>query len=168
METKKWWAIIGIFATVLGLAILTSFLCLKHFSQSRMSSGTVAAQTWAKKVNLSTEQKKKLEPLEASLNRDVAALQVRLASERMALCSLMRQEPADKSELDKYINSVSALEAEQQRRVVQHLLAVRDILTPQQKDQFFTAIMQDICQGCRAMTGSQIDMCAQCPIGNKK
>lgn len=150
---------------VFGTAIATTYLCLEHFVYSRrmLPAGVTASHAWAHQIGMTKDQEKKLEPMEAALQKDLDSIQLKLAQERMALCSLMHKGSQDSKELDGYINRVGTLEAEQQRRVVRHLLAMRDILTPEQKDKFFTAIMQGICQGCRTSLKMNKDMCGMCP-----
>ena len=159
---------LGLF--VFGVGLASTYLGLEHFAFNRQGagSGVYAAHDWAHHIGLTREQEQKLEPLEKSLQQDLDNIQVKLAQDRMALCSLMRQEPADTKELDRYINQVAQLEAEQQRRVVGHLLAMRDILSPAQKEKFFSAIMQGICKGCRTSTGNGKDMCGLCKLPNAK
>ena len=136
---------------IFGVALATTYLCAKHFMASRHSApvGLEMAHQWAHSIGLTKDQEKKLEPMEASLKKDIDEIQVKLAQERIALCSLMHNSTGDSKELDAYIHRIGVLEAEQQRRVVQHLMGMRDILTPAQRDQFFAAIMQQICVGCR-------------------
>lgn len=151
----------------LGVAIVTTYLCLEHFVFSRRATvpqGVVAAHAWAHTIGLSKEQEDRLKPLDASLEKDVKTLQLKLAQERMALCSLLRDGVSDSKELDDYVARVGALESQQQRRVVQHLIEMRNVLTPEQKDKFFNAIMQDICQGCRTTVGHGKDMCGMCAM----
>lgn len=152
-------ATLGLF--VFGVALAATYLCLEHFAFSRRETGpgVYSAHNWVHQIGLTKEQEQKLEPLEKSLQQDLKKIQVKLAQDRIALCSLMRQEPSDTKELDKYINQVAQLEAEQQRRVIQHLLVVRNILTPTQRDKFFAAIMQDICVGCRTAVPGQKCLC---------
>jgi Spy/CpxP family protein refolding chaperone len=71
----------------------------------------------------------------------------------------MHNASGDSKELDAYIKRIGALESEQQRRVVQHLMKMRDILTPAQRDQFFAAIMQRICVGCRTAVPGHTCVC---------
>lgn len=158
------------FILIFGIALATSYLCLKHFEAGRQSvpAGVVSAHEWAHSIGLTKDQEKKLEPMELSLKTDIDSLQIKLAQERIALCSLMHSASGDSKELDAYINRIGALEAEQQRRVVGHLLAMRDILTPIQKDKFFAAIMQGICQGCRTSTGNNKDMCGMCNMKKER
>lgn len=155
---------------VFGTAIATTYLCLEHFGYSRHAApaGVSAAHAWAHQIGLNHEQEAKLEPLEKALQKDLSDLQIKLAQERIALCALMRQDFSDPKELDAYIRRVGALEAEQQKRVVQHLLTMRGLLTPDQKEKFFDAIMQGICQGCRTSTGNGKDMCGMCKLHTMK
>lgn len=156
---------LGLFL-VFGTALATTYFGLEHFVYSRRSlpAGVMASHPWAHQIGLNKDQEAKLEPMEATLQKDLDGIQLKLARERLVLCSLMHKGSKDSQELDQYINRVGALEAEQQRRVVRHLLAMRDILTPEQKDKFFTAIMEGICQGCRASLKMDKDMCGMCPI----
>lgn len=159
------------FLLILGVGLGTTYLCLKHFVYSRrteMSKGMLSAHGWSNAIGLTKAQEEKLKPLETSLKKDVKGLQLKLARERMVLCSLLREGDSGSEKLDEYISRVGALESQQQRRVVQHLMAVRDILTSDQKDKFFSAIMQDICQSCRTTIGIGNDVCGMCAIPKGK
>jgi Spy/CpxP family protein refolding chaperone len=144
---------------IFGIGFATTYYFARHAAQSYGPTGLYAAHNWAHEIGLSKDQEKRLDPLEQSLKKDLSAVQIKLAEDRMTLCSLMRQEPADPKEVDSYVNRVAQLEAVQQRRVVLHLLAMRDILTPQQKDKFFAAIMREICECCRAAVPGQKCLC---------
>lgn len=158
---KRWIVWISAFVLFFGFAVVTTYLCAKHLTAGRHNApdGVFGAHEWAHSIGLTKEQEKRLEPMEASLKKDVDGMQVKLAQERIALCSLMHNSSGNSKELDAYIQRIGVLEAEQQRRVVQHLMAMRDILTPAQRDQFFAAIMQQICVGCRTAVPGHKCLC---------
>lgn len=166
MKVRRGFLIGAAMVLTLGVAMVTTYLCLEHFVFSRRTApqGVVAAHAWVHKIGLTPDQEEKLKPLDVSLEKDLKGLQVKLAQERMALCTLLRDGASDSKELDEYVARVGALESQQQRRVVQHLIVMRDILTPDQKEKFFNAIMQDICLGCRTTIGDGKDMCGMCAI----
>ncbi len=166
MKVRRGFLIGAAVVLTLGVAMVTTYLCLEHFVFSRRTApqGVVAAHAWAHRIGLTPNQEEKLKPLDASLQKDLKGLQVKLAQERMALCSLLRDGTSDSKELDEYVARVGALESQQQRRVVQHLFVMRDILTPDQKKKYFNAIMQDICQGFRTTIGDDGDLCGMCAL----
>lgn len=170
MKVRRGFLIGAALLFTLGVAMVTTYLCLEHFVFSRRTApqGVVAAHAWAHKIGLTPDQEEKLKPLDASLEKDLKGLQVKLAQERMALCTLLRDGTSDSKELDEYVARVGALESQQQRRVVQHLIVMREILTPDQKGKFFNAIMQDICLGCRMTIGDEKDMCGMCAIPKRR
>ncbi len=159
------------FLLIFGVALGATYLCLEHFVFSRQveqPKSMVNAHGWSNAIGLTKAQEEKLRPLEAALEKDIKGLQLKLAQERMSLCSLLRDDASDSKKLDDYVSRVGALESQQQRRVVEHLIEMRDILTTDQKDKFFNAIMQDICQGCRTTIGNGKDMCGMCAIPKGK
>lgn len=155
------------FLLLFGVALATTYLCLEHFVFSRrveMSRGVGNVRAWSRTIGLTMEQDQRLKPLEASFEKDIKGFQLRLAQERVALCSLLRDGAVDSKEQDGYISRVGALESQQHRRVVQHLITIREILTLEQRNKFFNSIMQDICLGCRTTIGDERDMCGMCAI----
>ncbi len=153
---------------VLGLAASTTYLCLKHFSGCQAiaptSGGIFPAHEWANELSLTLEQKKKIEPDGASLKKDLQPIQVKLAEERIALCRLIQEEPANSKKVTDYSQRVSALEAEQQKLVINHLIVMRDIITPGQREKLFSSLMHEICMSCRKIVPGQKCLCGMCDM----
>jgi len=147
-----------------GIAFTTVYFSAHYFAHNSQAAplGEIDTATLIRKMNLSAEQKKELIPMEASLKKDIDGIQVKLAQERMALCELLSKDTSDPQELDAYVNRVSAMEAQQQRRVVEHLLAMRGLLTPAQKKELFSSLMQAICKGCRSTGSHHKCICGMC------
>jgi len=152
---------------LLGLATGTTYFWLNRYSgyeHNNPSMDLSSAHAWAHEVGLTKEQEKKLEPYENTLNKDVQALQVKLAEERIALCRLIKEEPAESKKVADYTERVSALEAEQQKLVINHLIVMRDILNPDQREKLFSSLMHEICMGCRQMVPGQKCICGMCDM----
>lgn len=149
----------------MGLAMATTYFCLEHFVYSRKFSKTCSLsrdQKWTHLLGLTPEQEKQLAPFDAALEKDLQEIQLKMAQERMALCTILRDNVGDSKDLEVLVNRIAALESQQQTEVVRHLVNVRNVLTPEQKTKFFSAIMQDICQGCRAISGDGKEICGMC------
>lgn len=124
-----------------------------------------ASETWPKLLSLSDEQSSKIAPLEKALKKDTDRLQVELTQEQIALCrSMMSQDKRESAAIHKAMSRISDLQNQKQEKVLNHLMALREILSPDQQKKLFTTMMRDICQGCRAATGGKKDYCGMCPI----
>lgn len=153
------------FLIIFGLLLLTTYLCLDHFAIRHgltAPQGVINAHVWAHSIGLTKEQEDKLEPLESALEKDINVLQMKLAQERMGLCSLIRNGGSNSKDIDDYVARVGLLESQQLKRVLHHLISMRDLLTPEQKNSFFDAVMRDICAGCRSAAGDGADLCGMC------
>ena len=151
---------------IVGVSGGTTYFFLHHVQKTHraLSPGASSIYGWSKEVKLTQEQKEKLTPLETALKKDLDGFQTQLAENRMAICELLAKEAPDTPGLNAYVQKVSALEGAQQRRVVEHLLRVRDILTSEQKTKFFAAIMQDICVSCRKASHLNDCVCGLCGV----
>jgi hypothetical protein len=107
------------------------------------------ARKWLHEAELSADQLEKLEPVESDLRRDLTSLQIVLAQERIALCTLIKDDKQTPEILQNHINRISQLEGAQQELVVKHLATLSGIMNSSQKEKFFDAMMSDICTGCR-------------------
>lgn len=124
-----------------------------------------ASQTWPKVLSLDQDQRSKIAPMERALKKDTDRLQVELAKEQIALCRAMMSETnGDQTSMRKMMGRISQLQRDKDEKIMNHLAALRTILTPEQQRKLFTTMMRDICQGCRAATGGKKDFCGMCPI----
>jgi len=167
MRKKRFFMFGAGFLVLLGIAFGTTYLCLKHFSGCQScgpAAGPISAHEWAHQTGLTREQEKKIEPYEASLKKDLQSIQVKLAEERIALTRLIQEEAADSKKVTEYAQRVSVLEAEQQKLVINHLIVMRDLLNPEQREKLFSSIMHEICEGCRQMVAGQKCICGMCDM----
>ncbi len=128
----------------------TSYLVARNHEEPAPANPDIAnARKWLHETELDADQLEKLEPHEAALRRDLTSLQILLAQERIAIINLIRDGKSTPESIKNHVNRVSQLEAAQQELVVNHLSTMSQILTPDQKDKFFTSMMSGICTGCR-------------------
>lgn len=154
-----------------GVSAGTSYLVAVH-NANKLEKGEADlanARKWLHEAELSADQLAQLEPNEANLRRDLTSLQIVLAQERIALCSLIKDNKQTPEILQNHINRISQLEGAQQELVVKHLATLADVMSPSQKEKFFDAMMSDICTGCRngyCRPGTPC-MCGHCPMDVK-
>lgn len=165
---KKIQTVVGFFILTVAVSGATSYWVVKRCSlygtQNRHHTSAENAHRWLHEANLTPEQIKKLTPLETNLKHDLDILQTKIAEQRISICSILMESDGIDKKLSTMVNRVAELEGTQQKLIIQHLLAMRDIMTPVQKEKFFTAIMKDICVGCRSnlCSTSVACMCGHC------
>ncbi len=163
MNKRRWMFLIA-FLVIFTLGAGASFLfiqkCTMNPTVPKNEAETLHA--WAHAIGLSSEQEKTIEPLEKTLKKDLGSVQVELADERMELCRLMHSEPVNRVKLEQQLSTICDLEKKQQMRVVEHLLAMKAVMTPQQKDRFFEQMMRKLCPHCQGQGGKDHESCRWC------
>ena len=157
--------------SVIGLSLGTTYIGMKFMAGHQKDSHEFSSAHKAlHKLKLTKEQKEKLEPLEKELKEELNALQIKMATERIVVCSMMGSTGGDWTDIDASVEKIGALQTEQQKIVVRHLYKMKDILTEEQRSQFFGAMMEEICRSCRAQTGlSEAQcLCGHCAYHPKK
>lgn len=157
--------------SIAGISAGTSYMVSKKVAvkkhEAQATPDIANARKWIHEATLSGEQLEKLEPIEAALKRDLDSLQIVLAKERLVVCSIFRTAKPTEEQLKSHVQRIAQLESAQQELIIKHLIAMSEILTLDQKDKFFTAMMSDICTGCRegfCKPGTPC-MCGSCPMG---
>lgn len=155
--------------TVLAFVALLAFgtwHCMGWIMDRRMAQGVLRdSETWPKILNLTNDQRAKIEPLEKSMRSDMNRLEDDLAQKQIALCGMMMSsDQPDTKTMNQLLNDISALRNRKERGMVSHLTALRQVLSPAQQKVLFTTMMQDICQGCRRSTGGHKDHCGLCKM----
>jgi len=147
------------------LAAGVTYFAIGQYALDRPRSvNELASRQWAREVGLTGDQQKRLAPLEQNLKKDLKDVQTQLANERMALCGILHSGSNDTLQLDQYVRKIAELEGQQQKLVVSHLVAMRDVLTPHQRDRFFNAVMKGICENCRMATHENKCLCGMCNL----
>lgn len=166
MEAKKWVLFLG---GVVLLSGISSFVTYGIASRVRLASGDTVRlssefRNWADRIALTDEQKERMSPMEDSLRKDLAKLQPELASARIDVCAALSRPTIDKRHVEAMVDRIADLERDQQRRIVRHMFAMNDVLTPDQQRMFFTMVMRSVCEECRASMRSDTDFCGHCRV----
>lgn len=114
---------------------------------------------YSKALGLTGEQAAKVQALESSYVRDLAAVREGMTKDRMALCGLFAAERWDRKAIDRTAARVAAGQARQQTLVVNYLGKIRATLTAEQRAKFSDLIMEDLCAACRTEGASQGCIC---------
>lgn len=166
MNVKRFGIFAALFFITAGLAAGGTYFFLRLLSPQICQRATMELYTphlWAHKLSLTRSQKKKLEPLEAKLSLNLESMQIESAGKRIALCRLLKNESIQEKDIDRYAKQIAEVEEEKKKFIIGHLIAIRDILTPEQKNKFFDAIMRDICSTCRTTKHPEC-LCGQCDL----
>lgn len=152
----------------IGLLAYGTWCCLDWMAKRHVHAahGSLwVSETWPELLGLSPDQRSKISSLENSLTQNVNGLQIELAHNQIALCrAMMSEAKLDPVDMRKAVRRISDLQTKREEGTLSHLLALREILSPDQQKKLFTTMMRDICQGCRTATGGKMDYCGMCPI----
>jgi len=97
--------------------------------------------------NLSNEQKEKIDRLFTENKEILHSYRRTIDDKRKELFDLLNKEEPNLEEIDKKIAEVSALELEQQMKIVRQILTIREILTPDQAQMLNRYIERHMCPG---------------------
>ena len=86
----------------------------------------------ADKLNLTDQQKKEMQNLRIELQRKNIPLQSQVRLARLEIQQLMAAEKPEKGKIEKWMKEVSDLQLQMKLNGVNHMFAVRAILTPEQ------------------------------------
>lgn len=96
-------------------------------------------------LDLSPEQADRVAAAQASLLAEMAALRDEVATERSRLGELLTADVADEAAIASQLDRVCAVQRRVQQRVVAHVLAQKECLTPEQRAKFNELTRQHIC-----------------------
>ena len=162
---RRVWIVLGLLVSVGVLASVT-WCCMDFMMKRHMAKGALwDVQTWPKVLNLTAEQRSKITPLEIGLKKETDALQSELAKNEIAFCQLMMSSgKPDTQAMNETLNKVGDLRKRKDALMLNHLVALRGVLNPEQQEKLFSTLMQDICIGCRHGTGDKTDHCGLCNL----
>ena len=149
---------------IIGLTVGSTYFLLDLYERGHRDFQEDVAHQWAHKMHLTSDQESRLEPLESKLKNELHPVQIKLAEERIGLCELMMQKPVDEKKLQAAFARIGGLQAEEERVVTNHLLAMQHIMTSAQNQEFISLMMRGICRETRKATGLERDLCGHCGL----
>lgn len=87
-------------------------------------------------LNLSDEQQGKIGKLRIDFQKKAVATKAKIAAARLDIKALMMADKPDRASIEKTIKAISDLQYQQKIDRLDHMFAVRDVLTPEQRKQW--------------------------------
>lgn len=113
------------------------------------------------RVALDPDQRARISELRSQLMSARDEHAGRMATLRHRLAGAVAQQPADRAAIDAALRSIDETQAAYQRAVVEHVLAVRDVLRPEQRPAFEKMVVEHMSAG-----GAM--QCANCALAPKE
>jgi Spy/CpxP family protein refolding chaperone len=106
-------------------------------------------------IALTNEQKQHVEDIRRDFLPKVAGIRQSLRDNRLKLNDLLFAEPADKKSIAEKSNEISALQAKLEQEVIDHILQEKELLSPEQKRDFYQVIRAEFEQGGLGVHGER-------------
>lgn len=124
-------------ATAIFSMLLVSLLVAQPRHRGMMCSHTPAApQRMFEALNLTDDQKAKIEDLQLTHQKAMLPLRTELQSKMTSLRLLQTEEKPDLKKIDQLIDDAQTLRSKMQKARVRHQQEIRKILTPEQQKKF--------------------------------
>jgi len=146
------------------LVALGTWQCLSYMVSKKTQKASIwESHSWSEFLALTEEQREKIEPKETKLKEKLTNIELALAKEEVILCrNLMTTKSANTKNLEQLQNKIHRLRGQKEMLVLNHMIQLKQHLTPAQQETLFTSLMQDICQSCKMATGSELEHCGLC------
>ena len=149
MMKNKWLYIILILSLGLNLGI---FLRVGYHLLNKAASGNrlCGEYKWhtsplSRKLNLNEEQTKTIQSYQKEMEIDSLAIRNGLSQKRQALMALIKSGTLDEKIVDTRVNDISSLQGQLEKKVIQHLIKIHKVLTPEQLAKFNNCFEQGFC-----------------------
>jgi Spy/CpxP family protein refolding chaperone len=106
-------------------------------------------------ITLTKEQKQKVEDIRREFLPKVEGIRQSLRRNRLQLNDLLFDESPDRKVIEGKSRDISALQAELEREVIDHILQEKELLSPEQKRQFHEVIRTEFEKGGLGVHGEQ-------------
>ncbi len=141
-------------ATAICILLLASLLMAQPAHRGMMCKGaTGMPQRMFEALNLTDDQKAKLEDLQLEHQKAMLPLRTELQSKMASLRLLQTEERPDLKKIDQLIDDTQTLRSKMQKARVRHHLEIRNILTPEQQKKFDRRLL--MAPGMRGMAGGR-------------
>lgn len=95
-------------------------------------------------LGLSGEQEAQLSLLRDSFQAKIEPIRTSLSAGRQELVGLLTLPETDRNQVEELLGRINSLQTEMQRAVIDHLLAEKAILTPEQQSTFLARIRESL------------------------
>ncbi|OGP14306.1 MAG: hypothetical protein A2052_09480 [Deltaproteobacteria bacterium GWA2_54_12] len=105
-------------------------------SRCRIADRPDRSAAIAEKLGLSPEQQASMKEADAAFRTEAGVKRAGLSKKREHLLSLIKAETADKAAIGAALADINALQGEIEAAVVEHMLAEKSMLTPEQREKY--------------------------------
>ena len=106
-------------------------------------------------IALTNEQKRQVEDIRRDFLPKVAGIRQSLRQERLQLNDLLFAESPEMKTIAEKSNEISSLQAELEREVIDHILQEKELLSPEQKREFYQVIRNEFEKGGLGVHGER-------------
>ena len=106
-------------------------------------------------ITLTEEQKRQVEDIRRDFLPKVAGIRQSLRDNRLRLNDLLFAETPDKKAIAEKSNEISALQAKLEQEVIDHILQEKELLSPEQKKEFYQVIRNEFEKGGLGVHGER-------------
>ena len=99
-----------------------------------------------RELSLNDNQIVKMQALRILFKDDVNEVHVKLQDKRIALMDVLKTAAPDSARINQLVDEIGILQSELQRHAIRHILQEKAILTPKQREKFFTIFEDHICR----------------------
>jgi Spy/CpxP family protein refolding chaperone len=103
------------------------------------------------KLGLSEKQKSDIASLRTEMQKSLVGIQAKIKLARIDLGNLVRAESPDKTQIESKMKEINDLQFQEKTATVDHLFAVYNLLTPEQKKTFREHMMMRMSGGMHPM-----------------
>jgi len=98
-----------------------------------------------KDLNLNEEQTKKIQDYQKQMETQSATIKNSLNQERKELLALIKNGNLSESLIDKHLSEISNYQGQLEKKVIQHIINIKTVLTPEQLRKFNYSFEQGLC-----------------------
>jgi Spy/CpxP family protein refolding chaperone len=143
---KKWLIIVLLFSVAVNVAALVTIGIQwsrhlgRHHPLSRPPFSEKHREMLHRRLDLSEDQIQKVTEAQEQMVKEMETMRMTLRSKRRELAHLLKEPEPNRAEIDSLLVEISAVQADLERRVVDVLLNLRGLLTPEQREKFLALI----------------------------
>jgi Spy/CpxP family protein refolding chaperone len=144
---KKLWTLGLILLVVINVSALSTFAFNRWFRVpgELPAASPASADSFTKQLCLSGEQEKCIRDIRFSFDTEIGDVQARMQEKKLAIVEELKKETPDGASINKLIEDISRLQAEIQKKAVLNLLKEKEVLTDEQKANFFRIFEDYVC-----------------------
>lgn len=140
----------AVILTIINLAALGTWVYNRYHGEGRQSLTQLRNEQFERlqrELSLSPEQVRQIQMYRGDFLRQMDSLSAQLAGERTEMANELWQTAPNTLRLDSLVNRISQVQSAAQRKVIAHLLDVKSVLDPEQRQKFYRIVLRRFANG---------------------